>query len=40
MGLGLVLAVSREKADAVKKALAPCYEVGRVEKGKRLVQFR
>ena len=40
MGLGLVLAVSREKADAVKKALAPCYEVGRVEKGKRVVQFR
>lgn len=40
MGLGLVLAVPREKADAIKKALAPCYAVGRVEKGKRLVQFR
>ena len=39
MGLGLVLAVSREKAAAVKKLLEPCFEVGRVEKGARAVRL-
>lgn len=39
MGLGLVLAVDRSKADAVQKALAPCFHVGRVEKGARAVRF-
>jgi phosphoribosylformylglycinamidine cyclo-ligase len=40
MGLGLVLAVAREKAAAIKKFLSPCYEVGRVEKGNRVVHLR
>jgi phosphoribosylformylglycinamidine cyclo-ligase len=40
MGLGLVLAVAPDKAAAVKKALAPCYDVGRVEKGTRVVRYR
>jgi phosphoribosylformylglycinamidine cyclo-ligase len=40
MGLGMVLAVSREKAELIRKFLAPCYEVGRVEKGTGVVQFR
>ena len=39
MGLGMVLAVSRDKAAAVRKSLAPCYDVGRVEKGARIVRF-
>ncbi len=39
MGLGLVLAVAPERAEAVRKALAPCYEVGRVEKGRRAVRL-
>ncbi len=39
MGLGLVLAVSREKADGLQKLLAPCYRVGRVEPGGQKVRF-
>jgi phosphoribosylformylglycinamidine cyclo-ligase len=39
MGLGMVLAVAPEKADAVRKALAPCFEVGRVESGRRRVRL-
>ncbi|MBI4395630.1 MAG: phosphoribosylformylglycinamidine cyclo-ligase [Elusimicrobia bacterium] len=39
MGLGMVLAVSREKAQAVKKLLEPCYEVGRIQTGSRIVRF-
>lgn len=39
MGLGMVLAVAPEKAAAVRKLLAPCYEVGRVESGKRAVRL-
>ena len=39
MGLGMVLAVAPEKADAVRKALAPCFEVGRVEAGRRRVRL-
>jgi len=39
MGLGMVLAVDRHKADAVQKLLSPCYRVGRVEKGTRIVRF-
>jgi phosphoribosylaminoimidazole synthetase len=39
MGLGMVLAVSPDKAAAVRKLLAPCYEVGRVERGRRIVRF-
>ncbi len=40
MGLGLVVAVAPDKAAAVKKALAPCYVVGQVEKGTRVVRYR
>jgi phosphoribosylaminoimidazole (AIR) synthetase len=39
MGLGMVLAVDRSQADAIRKQLSPCYEVGRVEKGSRIVRF-
>jgi phosphoribosylformylglycinamidine cyclo-ligase len=39
MGLGMVLAVDPAKADALRKLLAPCFEVGRVEKGKRIVRY-
>jgi len=39
MGLGLVLAVSKEKADAVKKSLAPCFIVGQVTKGSQKVRM-
>jgi phosphoribosylaminoimidazole (AIR) synthetase len=39
MGLGLVLAVERSKAEAVRKLLSPCFEVGRVEKGSRIVRY-
>jgi phosphoribosylformylglycinamidine cyclo-ligase len=39
MGLGLVLAVERGKAEALRKFLAPCFEVGRVESGSRVVRY-
>jgi phosphoribosylformylglycinamidine cyclo-ligase len=39
MGLGLVLSVDRAKADGLRKLLAPCYEIGRVEKGSRIVRL-
>jgi phosphoribosylformylglycinamidine cyclo-ligase len=39
MGLGLVLAVSREKAVALQSMLAPCYRVGRVEPGRGRVRY-
>ncbi len=39
MGLGMVLAVERSKAVAVRRLLSPCYEVGRVEKGARSVRL-
>jgi phosphoribosylformylglycinamidine cyclo-ligase len=39
MGLGLVLAVERAKADKLRRLLSPCYEVGRIEKGSRLVRY-
>lgn len=39
MGLGMVLAVDPKMADAVQKFLKPCYRVGRVSPGKRLVRL-
>jgi phosphoribosylformylglycinamidine cyclo-ligase len=39
MGLGLIAAVDRRRADAVKKALGPCFIVGRVESGRQTVRF-
>lgn len=39
MGVGMVLAVSREKADAVQSFLKPCYRIGAVDAGKQIVRF-
>ena len=39
MGLGMVLAVERSKAPAVRRQLAPCFEIGRVEKGAGIVRL-
>jgi phosphoribosylaminoimidazole (AIR) synthetase len=39
MGLGMVLAVRREKAAAVQKSLADCHFVGYIDKGRRRVRL-
>jgi phosphoribosylformylglycinamidine cyclo-ligase len=39
MGLGLVLAVDPARARALRDLLAPCYEIGRIEKGSRRVRL-
>jgi phosphoribosylformylglycinamidine cyclo-ligase len=39
MGLGMVLAVDNDRADAVQKLFSACYRVGRVESGRRGVKL-